>query len=57
MKGKTQSAYRAIFKALQMKWNDLGVEPKFKKLQTDFEAAQMNAISEVFGKEKALELD
>ena len=52
MGNKSQPAYEAVLNAIKDKWKELEVEPRFKYLITDFEAAELYAVQAVFGTEK-----
>lgn len=52
MESKKQSAYEAMFAAINQKWVELDCVPKMKKFLVDFEAGEMGAVASVFGTDK-----
>ncbi len=52
MQRKSKAAYEFIFNNLRSKWDQLSLKPKFSRLLTDFEEAEMAAAQEVFGSHK-----
>ncbi len=52
MQRKSRVAYEFIFTALRSKWEKLNLKPKFSRLLTDFEEAELTAAQAVFGLQK-----
>ena len=52
MKTKSEKAYTYVFKAMLERCRALNLQVQMGRLLVDFEMAEMNAASDVFGKDK-----